>query len=172
MKIVRTMDNFEAFYEKNIPALAKYAAKFVDNSAAANDIALEMLNKCWERRDMFENEEHALAYVRVMIKNKALNYIRHIQSRLTVTEELDESASVEKDSAASVLSNEITAIVNDTLSKLPEKTSMIFKLCKLDKLSHKDVADQMGLTVKAVEYHIAKATKALKTVLVEYLDNQ
>lgn len=159
--------NAEKFYTDNIPGLVSYALSFISNEAAANDIAVEMLYKCLDRQDMFETEEAALAYTRVMVKNKCLNYIRHIESRIqycgTVPESENEATAYES------ISSEVSSTVIKTIASLPEKTRMIFTMSKVDKIPQKEVAEVMGLSQKSVEYHISQARKALKEALSEFM---
>jgi len=61
--------------------------------------------------------------------------------------------------------NEIQKIITISLSKLPEKTQEIFKLSRKVLLSNKEIADQLNISVKTVEYHISKALSHLRSAL-------
>ncbi len=51
--------------------------------------------------------------------------------------------------------------VRQVLDSLPERTRTIFVLYRLEGLSRRDIADAHGISVSAVEKHIATAMKAL-----------
>lgn len=51
--------------------------------------------------------------------------------------------------------------IRRALEGLPERTRVIFVLYRLEGMARKDIADSFGLSVSAVEKHIAKAMKAL-----------
>ena len=56
-----------------------------------------------------------------------------------------------------LLSQESLSEVMEALDELGERTRDIFLLCRLDKMKQRDIATVYGLTVSAVEKHIAKA---------------
>ena len=56
-----------------------------------------------------------------------------------------------------LLSQESVSEVMEALDERGERTRDIFLLCRLDKMQQRDIATVYGLTVSAVEKHIAKA---------------
>lgn len=59
--------------------------------------------------------------------------------------------------------------MNETLDRLPEKTRTIFIRSRFDGKSYKEIAAEMGVTVKSVEFEVSKAMKILRVVLKDYL---
>ena len=55
--------------------------------------------------------------------------------------------------------------VKDALSRLPDKTRYIFLLSRYEGLTYPEIADRLGISVKAVEYHMKRA---LEKVLVAF----
>ena len=68
-----------------------------------------------------------------------------------------------------IFSVEIQTILNRTLEELPEQTRNVFKMSRFEQKSGKEIAQSLGITVKGVDYHIAKALKALRVSLKDYL---
>lgn len=54
------------------------------------------------------------------------------------------------------------------LAGMPEKTQHCIYTDRLDGKSHKEIAEELGISVKGVEYHISKAVKLLRDNLKEY----
>ena len=42
-------------------------------------------------------------------------------------------------------------------------------MSRIEYMSHKEIAEALGITVKGVDYHISKAIKKLKISLKDYL---
>ena len=55
------------------------------------------------------------------------------------------------------------------LRKMPEKQRMVFLLNRIDELKYKDIADQLGLSVKAVEKRMSLALEYLKEQLKDQI---
>ena len=51
---------------------------------------------------------------------------------------------------------------------MPEKTRIAFIYDRLDGKSHKEIAEELGISVKGVEYHISRAVKMLRDNLKDY----
>ena len=49
------------------------------------------------------------------------------------------------------------------------QTRSVFLLSRYDGMSNKDIAVQLGIAPKTVEYHISKALKLLRQQLKDYL---
>ena len=63
---------------------------------------------------------------------------------------------------------ELRSKVKTLLAGMPEKTRIAFISDRLDGKSHKEIAEELGISVKGVEYHISKAVKLLRDNLKEY----
>ena len=68
-----------------------------------------------------------------------------------------------------IFSDEVESIIRETLKSLSEQTRLAFLLSRFENKSNKEIAKQMGISVKGVEYHISKALKALRITLKDYL---
>ena len=55
------------------------------------------------------------------------------------------------------------------LSKLPEKTRRVFIMRRFEEKSYREIASEMNMSVKGVEYHMNKATESLKKTLKDFL---
>lgn len=67
-----------------------------------------------------------------------------------------------------ILSEELRAKVHALLESMPEKTRIAFIHDRLDGKSHKEIAEELGISVKGVEYHISRAVKMLRDNLKDY----
>ena len=52
---------------------------------------------------------------------------------------------------------------------MPEQTRRIFLMSRRENLSHREIAERLGITPKGVEFHITKANKHLRVLLKDYL---
>ena len=162
--------DFDAFYSRHMPLLIKHASTYVSNSAAANDIAFEAMNEYWLRRDNFENERAALAFLNVCIRNKSINYIRHVKSRIQTKDNAELIQEYERVATPfDSFSNEIATLIANILSSLSPKTVRIFRMAKYERLKHAKIAEIENISIKGVEYHIKKAKNALRSGLSEHM---
>ncbi len=154
-----------------------FAYTYVGDEMVAEDIVLESLMNYWENRSNLDPDSNIPAYILAIIRNKCLNHLHRLRIRQHAEEylyrmdnwELDlQISSLEAFNPVHIFSEEIERIVDDTLNRLPEQTRLIFMKSRYENLSHKDIAAQLGLSTKSVEFHITKALKALRITLKDY----
>jgi len=67
------------------------------------------------------------------------------------------------------MDKELSLSINKGISLLPDKTQQVFRLSRLENHSIKEIAKYMGLSEKAVEYHITQSLKWMRMYLKDYL---
>ena len=68
-----------------------------------------------------------------------------------------------------LFTSEIEEIVNDTIKTLPNRTREIFYERYLEQKPYKTIAENFGISVKGVEFHISKSLNMLRKNLKDYL---
>lgn len=106
-----------------------------------------------------------------------MNYLQHQRTREEAESYIQASdmwelnlhiSTLEAINPGKIFSDEIQKIVDEALITLPEQTRIIFMKSRYDNLSHKEIAEQMGLSTKSIEFHITKALKVLRIALKDY----
>jgi RNA polymerase sigma-70 factor (ECF subfamily) len=81
-----------------------------------------------------------------------------------------QAATATGDTENEIAREQLLVLIENHLHELPEKTQTIFKLSRYEHKSVKEIAGQMQLTEKAVEYHITRSLKLLRRHLRNYLN--
>ena len=168
-------DIYTSYYKKSF----FFAKSYIHNDLAAEDIASEALIKLWEKLKKGDVEEkYLLPLLVTILKNKALDYLKHEEVKRTAFEAMADWHQQEHTIRISALmacnpeeifSEEVESIISRTLQGLSEQTRQVFILSRFENKSNKEIAEEVGISVKSVEYHISKALKALRVALKEYL---
>jgi RNA polymerase sigma-70 factor (ECF subfamily) len=149
----------------------------VHDSVVAEDIASDSLIYLWQTLKQ-KAVEYPHSYLLVILKNNALNYLKREGIHQNVVNVLSEREqhdldyriqSLEACNPEEIFSTEINEILKKTLDALPEQTRRVFEMSRFDLLSVKEIAMELEVTPKAVEYHITKSLKALRVTLKDYL---
>ena len=64
---------------------------------------------------------------------------------------------------------ELQKRVQDALNTLPEQCRQVFGLSRFEALKYREIAEQLGISIKTVETHMGKALRILRMELAEYL---
>ena len=164
---------YTSYYKKSF----FFAKSYVHDDLAAEDIASDSLIKLWEKLKT-EKIDYIEPLLLTILKNKALDYLKHEEVKRTAFESMADwhqqelsirISTLESCDPNEIFSDEVESIIRETLKLLPEQTRRIFLLSRFENKSNKEIAEQMGVSIKGVEYHISKALKALRITLKDYL---
>ena len=135
--------NFGVFYNAYYQRFVRYAFYYV------NDLYY------WENKHKLPADADVLGYILESVKNKCLNYLKHIQVEVEYSKRRTELhdweittriQTLENESYSTIFSKDIMRIVMESLSELPEQTRHIFVLNRLDYKSRKEIATTLGVS--------------------------
>lgn len=154
-----------------------FANSYVQDFSVAEDFTMEAFMDYWEMKDMLQPDSNVPAYILTLIKHKCLNHLKRrqlhedISQRLRAVAEWElnlQISSLEVCEPTELFTTEIKEIVNSTLQQLPEQTRRIFLMSRVGNKTRKEIAYELNMTSKGVEYHIGKALSALRINLKDY----
>lgn len=168
---------FEEIFFRYHGRLVMFARKFTGDLSAAQDIVQDAFLALWEKSETITIHDSPKAYLFQAVRNKALNYNRHLQVKQSVREDLiSKIETAEKavfsdfnDPFYSLLEQEMEQKIAILIDSMPEKCREVFKMSRQDHLKNKEIADKMGISVKMVEKYISKALLVLRTELSDYM---
>lgn len=155
----------------------RFALSYIADSAAAEDIVMESFVAAWNRRERLTAASFP-PYTLTVVRNKCLNYLRAQGVRSRAAERIHSHdarmlrtriATLEACDPEELFSAEARALVEKTLDRLPQRTREIFVRSRVRDESYKQIAAEMGTTVKSVEFEVSKAMKVLRVALKDYL---
>ena len=155
-----------------------FARSYTCDQSQAESMAAEALSIFWQRRASGEQIDMPLPFLFSIIRNKALHFLRHESVKMRAHGEMNEDAvrelqfridTLEACDPHSLYASDVRKILRETLDSLGEKTDRVFAMSRFEGMSNKDISIALGITEKAVEYHITKALKALRVALKDYL---
>lgn len=170
--------NFTTFYNTYYQRFVRYAYYYVNDEPTAEDMTHDALLYYWENRHKLAVDMDVLGYILQSVKNKCLNYLKHVQVEWEYSKnyinlydwEIDmRIQTLESESYATIFTKDILKIVEDSLAELPEQTREIFLLNRLKNKSRKEIAQLLGVSQQKIDYHINKANDHLKYRLKDYI---
>jgi len=158
---------FEEIYKRHWFRLFGYAKNQLDNDQEAEELIQSLFEKLWVNRQKV-NVTNIGAYLAVALRNSLMDVFRKRQSALKFKATLpgEPVSNVTEDD---VNRNLLLESIETVLAELPEKTRDVFQQSRYENRSVKEIAGNLDLSEKAVEYHITKAIKLLKQRLKGYL---
>ena len=160
---------FDLFYGKLFEASRIYTK----SNYAAQEVVSTVFVKLWNNRKSLYPIESINAYLYVAAKRQSLNHLRDNQNHSQVSiDELESDIIVESKTPEQTLVNqEMLDKLQVAIQKLPDKCRLVYVMVKEDGLKHREVAEMLNISVKAVEMHVGKALKRIRLEFEQYLDD-
>lgn len=170
--IKRDTKFFEELFNQYSKPLFYYAAKFVDDEAA-RDIVQDVFVKLWS--DQTITIKHSLnSLLFTIVRNSCLQQLEKQKIRIKYLELTKLALQEEElrffmDQRTSLLEQEMENKLKEVLNGMPERCRQVFLMSRFDNKKNKEIADELAISVKAVEKQITKALAIIRTEMKDYL---
>lgn len=152
--------SFRIIYRLYWRKLYDIAFHIMRNEADAEDIVQDVFSSVWYRREQLRIRIALENYLVRAVKYTAFFYLK-VQARKSVPDErLPGKSNMWRNSTEeTLLHRELEAMIEQILNTLPFKTKKIFSLSRFEGLTYPEIANEMDISIKTVEYHISMALK-------------
>ncbi|HRI80918.1 MAG TPA: sigma-70 family RNA polymerase sigma factor [Opitutaceae bacterium] len=162
------LTDFAGLYQTTVAPLRRYLARILGNHSEADDVAHDAYLRVYRyaEKNPTQNPE-ALLYVTA--RRLAINELRRRKIAPIGTEPLaPESVSAAQPGVTDeVMARQELARVQQAIDRLPAGCRQVLLLRKIELLSHRDIAERLGIAVSTVEKQHARALRLLRAMLAE-----
>ncbi len=163
---------FNFFY----PRLYHFIHAYIPNEDLAENMVQDTFLTLWNKRKHMKPGSNINAWLYTVARNICLKKLRddktkkaYLSSNLNELElEMNMGALASIDTSELTFS-EIERIIENTLETLPPQCRKIFELSRFESKKNKEIAEELEISVKAVENQITKALKIFRNSLKDYL---
>lgn len=168
----RNPELFDNLFRQYSKPLFYYAAKFVDDEAA-RDIVQDVFVKLWSDQILTIRQSlNALLFT--MVRNSCLQQLEKQKVRNKYFESAklklqEEELRFYMEEKTSLLEQEMENKLNEVMGNLPDRCRQIFMMSRFENKKNKEIAEELDISVKAVEKQITKALAIIRTEMKNYL---
>jgi RNA polymerase sigma-70 factor (ECF subfamily) len=164
--------DYNFYFEELYIPLCQFAQKFVNDHNIAEDIVQDNFVYLWENWARLVKIDSVKAYMFTAVKNKSITYLqkKYIKNTLHQIEDYQDSMIDNQHPTALELleCQELEAILERALNQLPERCRTIFTMKRFSGKSNKEIAKDLGISVKTVEAQMTIAIKKLNTFVIAH----
>ncbi|UZR96710.1 RNA polymerase sigma-70 factor [Chondrinema litorale] len=160
---------FREIYTRYWKSIFLHAYRKTNSKEIAEELTQNLFLSLWERRKEIKVRSiHQWLF-------SAIKYgvINHYKSQIVHEKyvEYEKGLLNESNSSTEQITayRELSQVIEKGISLLPAKTQMVFKMSRIENRPIKEIAKDLNISEKAVEYHITQSLKIMRVHLKDYL---
>lgn len=162
--------SFEQLFKLHYKALHAYANVILRDQDTAEEIVQGMFLKFWEKRELLNVQTSLKAYLYKCVYHDSLNYLKHQKIKTKYQDFAAYTMNGQHEPASSKVElTELELKLQEALNQLPEHCRTIFQMSRFEELKYREIAEQLGLSIKTVENQMGKALKILRLKLADFI---
>ncbi|SHN29329.1 RNA polymerase sigma factor [Mucilaginibacter sp. OK098] len=158
-------DVFTTVYEQYSEKVYRLAFRFLKDKALSEEVVQETFINVWLSREKLDPEGNMWLYLYVVAKRLSLNSLRQACKSNDFVENLLNFIEEQNSTEEEVLARDLEQFTDKIIEKLPRQQQLVFKLSRVEGLSHKEIAEQLHISPNTVKNHMVEALKTLRSQL-------
>jgi RNA polymerase sigma-70 factor (ECF subfamily) len=166
--------SFELIFKIYYKRLCTFAFHYTQQLEMAEDIVKDFFETFWVNKEKLEIKTSLSGYLFCSVKNSCINYIER-DKRRKKTVSIEELSRLEIKYSepysndyflGDIFEKELEQKIFAAIEKLPSGCREIFKLSRIEGLSHKKISEKLKISENTVKVQIYNALKNLKEAIL------
>jgi RNA polymerase sigma-70 factor (family 1) len=154
---------FAMIYQRYYRLLYIHALKKLHNEEEAKDIIQELFTTLWVKRENILQDTNFAAFLYTSVRNRVLDYFSHQAVASKYVTSLQNFIDTDPISADDYIhEKELLEYIQAEIQLLPAKMREVFLLSREENLSHREIANKLGISEQTVSKQVSNALKTLR----------
>ncbi|HTN09191.1 RNA polymerase sigma-70 factor [Agriterribacter sp.] len=153
---------FTALFYQYRGKLYHYIFTITASQEMAEDTVHDVFLKIWTNREKLANIENMNAYLYRVCHNQAISGLRRMAKETLILAELQQENMLPLPNVDPASQREIRISIQQAVNKLSPQQRKIFLLSRHDGLKHKQIAEQLGVSINTIKTHLGQALRFLR----------
>ena len=159
-------DAFCELYAAYKNRLIYFAMRFLKSREYAEDIFQDAFAVVWQGRRFINPDASFSAYLYTIVRNRILNQLRDLSNQDKLREQiLSQAANYTNETKDEIIANDLRQFISRALQQLTPRQREIFQMSRERQMSHREIAEVLGISVNTVQESISISLRTLRTYL-------
>lgn len=160
---------YEYVFRTYYPLMRHVAANFLSDTFTAEAVTSDVISHIYEKRELLDIHFSLRSFLLTSVRNASINYLgTKVQRRespfCTISDgklSAFNSISSTRDPLGKLLENELEEEIEQAINRLPETTGRVFRKSRFEGKNYKEIAEEEGVTINSIQYHIKRSLMIL-----------
>lgn len=159
-------DAFCELYAAYKNRLIYFAMRFLKSREYAEDIFQDAFAVVWQGRRFINPDASFSAYLYTIVRNRILNQLRDLSNQDKLREQiLSQAVNYTNERKDEIIANDLRQFISRALQQLTPRQREIFQMSRERQMSHREIAEVLGISVNTVQESISISLRTLRTYL-------
>lgn len=159
-------DAFCELYAAYKNRLIYFAMRFLKSREYAEDIFQDAFAVVWQGRRFINPDASFSAYLYTIVRNRILNQLRDLSNQDKLREQiLSQAVNYTNETKDEIIANDLRQFISRALQQLTPRQREIFQMSWERQMSHREIAEVLGISVNTVQESISISLRTLRTYL-------
>ena len=160
---------FNRLYRQYHQSVHANILKLVKSPEPSAEILQDVFTSLWQNRAKVKTDKPLGGWLFVVSYNMSLNFIRKkLKESLVLVQEYPANIdSANEEQAEEDIFELQMKVLHQAVSELPKRKREVFRMCRYEGRSKKDVADNLGLSLRTVDNYLKDANRMVKEYVVQ-----
>ena len=159
-------DAFCELYAAYKNRLIYFAMRFLKSREYAEDIFQDAFAVVWQGRRFITPDASFSAYLYTIVRNRILNQLRDLSNQDKLREQiLSQAVNYTNETKDEIIANDLRQFISRALQQLTPRQREIFQMSRERQMSHREIAEVLGISVNTVQESISISLRTLRTYL-------
>lgn len=159
-------DAFCELYAAYKNRLIYFAMRFLKSREYAEDIFQDAFTVVWQSRRFINPDASFSSYLYTIVRNRILNQLRDSANQDKLREQiLSQAVNYSNETKDEILVNDLRQFISRALQQLTPRQREIFEMSRERQMSHREIAEALGISVNTVQESISISLRTLRAYL-------
>ena len=159
-------DAFCELYAAYKNRLIYFAMRFLKSREYAEDIFQDAFAVVWQGRRFINPDASFSAYLYTIVRNRILYQLRDLSNQDKLREQiLSQAVNYTNETKDEIIANDLRQFISRALQQLTPRQREIFQMSRERQMSHREIAEVLGISVNTVQESISISLRTLRTYL-------
>ena len=146
------------------------ALKITKSKVLAEEAVQDVFLKIWQNQEKAAEITNFENYLFIISRNHIFDMIKKIARETNLASDITYKNIASDDTDTAIKDDQYNVILNQIIEQLPPQQQKIYKMAKMEGLSHQKIGENLGISTETVKKHMAQALKFVRFKISPYMN--